>query len=334
MAITYFIVHRVQRLSPSEACHLQLREEPFQLNGKIEEVFRELKQSYLKRLGKQYGRFSDDAGKSPLPALIKEVQEDKISFSSMSRSVMQHVKLVMDSIDIVVEGHLFFAFETLEIGTSMYLFWVHQNQAASLDGELNFGDAVILESSNVAWAARVNLDEWSSGDSQHYLGVISWRGEKEASDALLDVVGFTDKVDTKADTESFLEAVDTYVSLLPEEEMPAVRGKIVDYCLEQDKRGQAVELVDLSRHVNENAADELHKHIQQTTPKLKTQFIPDRAQMRNYVRISGRDELISMSFASGCLGETVVYDADSDCLTIRKIPSALKTRLLKHMRES
>lgn len=334
MAITHFIVHRVQRLSPTDACKLQLREQHFQLNGKIEEVFRELKQSYLKRLGKQYGRFSDDIGKSPLVALTKEFEEDKISFARMTSSVMQHVKLVMDSMDAVVEGHLFFAYEKLEIGTSLYLFWVHQNHAVALDGELTFNDVVVLDTSNVCWAARVNLDEWRSGDSQHYLGVVGWRGERDVSEALLDVLGFTDKVDTKADTESFLGAVDTYVTQLPEDDIPAVRGKIVDYCLEQDKRGQAVALSELSRHVNENAADELHKHIQQHSPQIKTQFIPDRAQMKNYVRISGRDELISMSFASGCLGETVVYDADSDCLTIRKIPSALKSRLLKHMRES
>jgi Nucleoid-associated protein len=51
------------------------------------------------------------------------------------------------------------------------------------------------------------------------------------------------------------------------------------------------------------------------------------------VRISGRDELMSMSFASDCLGETIVYDAETDSLTIRKIPSALKARLMKHLRE-
>jgi len=334
MALTHFIAHRVQRLSPSDSTKLTLRKQDFNLSGKVEEIFRELKQSYLKRLGKQYGRFSDDAGQYPLPNWVTEFREEKISFLSFSEYLLKHLKSLFDSGEFAAEGYFFIGLEQLEVGSSLYCFWVHQNEAAALDGELNFSDARLLDTGNVTWAARVNLDEWQSGGSQHYLGVVSWRGEKEISDALLDVMGFTDKIDTKADTEMFLEAVDKYVEKLPEEEVPVARGKIVEYCLEQDKRGQAVEISELSRHVNESEADQFREHVQQQTPQLKAKFIADRGQVKNYVRISGRDELISMSFASGCLGETVVYDADSDSLTIRKIPSALKSRLMKHLRES
>ncbi|WP_075185395.1 nucleoid-associated protein [Teredinibacter haidensis] len=333
MSLTHFIAHRVQRLSPSESCKLQLRSEPFGLNGKIEEIFRELKQSYLKRLGKQYGRFSEDIGQFPLSSWLTELLEDKMAFASFTENLMKHLNTTFDSGEFALEGHFFIGLETLEVGSSLYCFWVHQNQAAALDGELNFNDVVTLDSGNVAWAARINLEEWQGGNSQHYLGVISWRGEKEISDALLDVLGFTDKVDTKADTEMFLEAVESYVEKLPEEDIPVTRGKIVEYCLEQDKRGQAVELQELSEQLNHSAPKEFQEQVRANKPLLKKQFIADRSQVKNYVRISGRDESISMSFASGCLGETVVYDADSDSLTIRKIPSALKARLMKHLRE-
>jgi len=333
MAVTQFIAHRVLRPIPSEPCQLQYRERVFPLTGKVEEVFRELKQAYLKRLGKHYGRFSEDVGRYPLASWISQYQEEKISFHSLSEHLLKQLKCVLDNTELAVEGHVFVALETLEIGSSLYIFWVHQNQAAALDGELNFNDSLVLDTSNVAWAARVNLDEWNASVSQHYLGVISWRGDKDMSDALLEIIGFTDKVDTKADTETFLEAVDSYVTQFPEEEKPALRGKVVEYCLEQDKRGTAVELDELSRFVNENAADDFREHIEKHSPAIKKKFIADRGQVKNYVRISGRDELISMSFASGCLGETIVYDPESDSLTIRKIPSALKSRLMKHLRE-
>ena len=333
MPVTNFIAHRVQRLSPSENCKIQLRSEEFKLNGKIEEVFRELKQSYLKRLGKQYGRFSEDIGQFPLSSWIKELLEDKVSFVTFTEQLLTQLRSLFDSGEFAVEGHFFVALEKLEIGNSIYCFWAHQNQAAALDGELNFSDVQTLETANVAWAVKINIEEWVSGASQHYLGVIAWRGEKEISDALLDVIGFTDRVDTKADTEVFLEAVESYVGKLSEEEVSPARDKIVEYCLEQDKLGQAVELSELSREVNAVAPNEFYQQLQSHNPKIKKEFIADRGQVKNYVRISGRDELMSMSFASDCLGETIVYDAETDSLTIRKIPSALKARLMKHLRE-
>ncbi|WP_045857460.1 nucleoid-associated protein [Teredinibacter purpureus] len=334
MPLTHFIAHRVQRLSPTEPSHVHCRESVFTLNGKIEEVFRELKQSYLKRLGKQYGRFSEDIGQFPLSSWLRELNEEKIDFARFSELLLKQLKTVFDSGEFALEGHFFIAQEQLEVGSGLYCFWVHQNQVSALDGELNFNDLVMLDTANIAWGVKINLDDWENAHSQHYLGVIAWRGEKEISDALLDVIGFTDKIDTKADTEQFLEAVEQYVEKLPEDEIPVTRNKIVEYCLEQDKRGQAVALTDLSEHMNQTAPKEFQEKMNVFNPEIKQQFIPDRGQVKNYVRISGRDELISMSFASGCLGETVVYDAETDSLTIRKIPSALKSRLMKHMRDA
>lgn len=334
MPLTHIVAHRVRRASPSAPCEIQLRQQPFELNGVVEEAFREMKQAYVKRLGKQFGRFSEDIGQFPMASWLTEYLEDKISFSRLAEYFGGHIKSVCERGEFALEGFVFTALEKLEAGTSLYLFWVHQNQANALDGDLNFDRVTLLDTGNVAWAARVNLDEWLQGNSQHYLGVIGWRGEKEISDALLDVLGFTDKVDARADTELFLEAVESYVGSLPETEVVATRAKVVEYCLEQDKQGKAVELNELSREVNHNAEAAFREHVTRHNPQLKKEFIADRTQVKNYVRISGRDEMISMSFASGCLGESVVYDADNDCLTIRKIPSALKSRLMRHLKTS
>ena len=74
-------------------------------------------------------------------------------------------------------------------------------------------------------------------------------------------------------------------------------------------------------------------YVEAQQPALKREIIPDSSQIRNFVRISGRNELLSMSFASNCLGESVVYDSDADCLTIKSIPSSLKSKLIKHLKE-
>jgi Nucleoid-associated protein len=108
MPLTHFIAHRVQRLSPTEPSHVHCRESVFTLNGKIEEVFRELKQSYLKRLGKQYGRFSEDIGQFPLSSWLRELNEEKIDFARFSELLLKQLKTVFDSGEFALEGLFFY----------------------------------------------------------------------------------------------------------------------------------------------------------------------------------------------------------------------------------
>jgi nucleoid-associated protein len=74
--------------------------------------------------------------------------------------------------------------------------------------------------------------------------------------------------------------------------------------------------------------------VESSKPDLKPDFIPHAGQIRSYVRISGRNDSLSMSFASECLGREIEYDAEKDVLTITNLPPSLKARLIKHLKEA
>jgi nucleoid-associated protein len=79
---------------------------------------------------------------------------------------------------------------------------------------------------------------------------------------------------------------------------------------------------------------EFASFVSTSQPAAKPELIPDTSQLRQFVRLSGRNNQLSMSFASSCLGDTIVYDPETDSLTIKDIPPRLKARLAKWAQES
>jgi nucleoid-associated protein len=129
---------------------------------------------------------------------------------------------------------------------------------------------------------------------------------------------------------------------------------VVDYCLEQNKVGKPVVISELSTQLKENppvrpkkindagentpnetpvSLPEFSDFVASTQPEAKPELITDTSKLRQFVRLSGRNNQLSMSFASSCLGDSIVYDPNTDSLTIKDIPPRLKARLIKLAQE-
>lgn len=334
MTIANAIVHKVTRTHNGASVNINQKNAPLTLNGLSEESLRELKLNFIKKLGKFHGRFSHDYASFPLANWIHEYRKKKISFVSLSQNAIQHFKLEIEKTEAVIDAFVFFVEEHFEHGGELYIYVSHHNQSLYLDSELEFKEALSLDTKNPVLAAKINLSEFENNDAHlNYLSLHPWRGEKEISDAFSAFVGFSDKADIKEDTEKFIDAIESYSQTLPEDQAIATRENVVNYCIDQDKRGNKVVIDDIAAELDDHDAQNFVTHIRNHTPDLKPELIPDRQQLKQYIRISGRNELLSMSFDSKCLGESIVYDADSDELTITQIPSALKTRLLRHLQK-
>lgn len=333
MAITRIITHKIQKLSPSEEAKLQLAEEESTVDGKLEECARELKLAFIAKQGKLYGRFSSDTGDHPLSSIMGEMIEKKLSFVSFSHTAMKYLKSEIDKTEDPVEAHVFFVEEFLEGSEVLYIFVVHHSAGVCLDGELQLMDSQYLDTKGVKLAARVNLREWQGEDNRlNYLSVLPWRGEKNISDAFVFFTGFTDKVDVKAETEAFLDIVTEYTGDQPEEVAQETKANIVSYCLEQHKQGRPVVIEELSSQVNAESKKEFEAYVHKRQESPKKEIIPDAGQLKQFVRISGRNESLSMSFSAKCLGESIIYNETDDTLVIQNLPKSLKNRLVKHLK--
>ncbi len=363
MPLSHIIAHRIQRTTPSEAATLTLRDKVWDFDGKIEECFRELKHSMIKRLGKEYGRFSDDSTSHPFSRWLQEYTETKLSFESMSQKAMGHLKSELDKTEEVIDCFVFFAHESQEAADYVHIFFAQHSSGQFIDGEVELSNSLYLETNDVRLGAKINLSDWQSGDGHreaNTLSLLRWRGEKELSDVFLNFIGFANKIDVRAETEEFLNAVSDYTKDLPEDVAHYTKKQVVNYCIEQDKMGKPVVMTELSQELKDNPAPrtstvstdkdtgetieippkpmkplpEFAGFVSDNVPTAKPKLIPDQSQLKQFVRLSGRNNQLSMSFASSCLGDSIVYDEKTDSLIIKDIPSRLKAHLTKHLQNN
>ena len=337
MALASIIAHRIFRHLPGENINIQLLEQALPTSGKLEELVYELKSQFIRKGGKSYGRFTADLGESPVPALLQDYRKERIGFASFTHKALQQLQQALEASESHLDAYAFFVEEHIEAGQYLYVYLLEHQSGLYFDGELNLDDSRHIDTSGFTLAAKINLSDWDAGDSTTYLTLARSRGDKDIADAFTQFVGFSDKQDVKSDTAEFLQLVDNFSQTLDEPTAKITRSKIVDYCLEQNKAGKAVAISELSQNlaneIKSYAPEQFVRHLESQKPELKAEFIPHAGQLRSYVRISGRNESLSMSFASDCLGREIEYDADQDVLTIRNLPSALKARLIKHLKE-
>lgn len=338
MAISAIIAHRIYRHSPNSAFDLQLRSEMFASSGKLDELAYQLKAQFIRKGGKSYGRFSDEIGEFPLPAWLKDCREERLGFLSFTHKAMQQLQQVLEQAESLLDAYVFFVEEKLEVGDTLHIYLIEHLSGLYLDGDLAMDDSLYLDTSGFNLAAKIQLQDWVDGDSNTYLTLIRSRTDKDISEAFAQFIAFTDKQDIKQETAEFLKVVDDFSQTLDEATAKITRSKVVNYCLEQNKAGKAVTIADLSQNLAEEVKsyepERFVRYVENSKPDIKAEFIPHAGQIRSYVRISGRSDNLSMSFASDCLGREIEYDADQDVLTIRNLPPSLKARLIKHLKES
>lgn len=338
MALASITSHHIFRNSPGGKVETQLRAEVFNSSGKLEELIYELKTNFVRKSGKSYGRFSNETAEFPFSAWLREYREDRLSFNSFTHKAIHHLKSELEKTECLLDAYIFFAEENIEAGHYLYVFMVEHMSGLYLDADIELDDSRYLDTTHFTLAAKINLSDWDAGDSVTYLTLLRARGDKDVSDAFANLTGFSDKHDIKSDTSEFLKIVDHYSNALDEQTARATRTKVVGYCLEQNKAGKPVVISELSSSLSNelktNEPEHFSRFVETRQPEKKAEFIADTSQIRNYIRISGRNDSLSMSFASECLGKEIVYDADQDELTIKNIPPALKARLLKHLKAS
>lgn len=338
MALASIITHQIYRHAPGGAVETHLRTDAFNSSGKLEELIYELKTSFIRKSGKSYGRFSSETAEFPVSAWLQEYRAGRLGYASFTQKAMQHFKLELEKTDSLLDTYIVFAEENIEAGYYLYVFALEHLSGLYLDANIELDDSRFLDTAGFTLAAKIDLSDWEAGDSATYLTLLRGRADKEVSDAFAKLIGFSDKYDIKTDTAEFLQIVDHYSDTLDEPTARLARTKVVDYCLEQNKSGKAVVIKELSDTLSSELKTQEPEHfsrfVASKQPEKKSEFIPDSSQIRNYIRISGRNDSLSMSFASECLGKEIIYDVEQDLLTIKNIPPALKAKLIKHLKNN
>jgi nucleoid-associated protein len=330
MSLTNCIIHHIERPAPGNDVAIATREQENNSVSAAHSLFEQLKQSFQRSSQKQYGHFDRELSDNPLPQWVKEQQSNKASFASISLRMMEHLQQLMGNNDEVFSSHILFALENVLEQDVMYIFWINHIDANHIDASLDVASARFVDPSKLQYAAKIYITEWLEQDSQKYLALLSARGNKTLSDSLIAFVGYANGIDIVEETSEFLGILDQYTESLPEEKTTEYKGRILDYCVEQDKHGRPVVFDEISTQLDESSPKQFSDFVSEKQQTPKAEIYTDRSSLKRYVRYFGRDKDMSISFSADRFGEDIIYDPQSGSLTIKRIPKSLRQQLLKN----
>ena len=146
---------------------------------------------------------------------------------------------------------------------------------------------------------------------------------------------------------------------MPEEQAFEYKSKVVDYCIEQDLRGEPVVFEELENHLasetNTKPAEAFSHYVIEkkkerrkqplpanATPEeliaagaptadvadaVKAELIPDRKKLKGFIRFSGKNKDLSLSFSAALLGKDIEFNPANKSLLIHKVPESFLKQL-------
>ena len=317
MPIAHFIAHQIERTQGSEPCKVIYRDNDINLDDTATELLNEIKHVFSTKTAKRYGQFNAELGENPVPAWLKDFRKEQMPFTSFSKKMAEHFSVMLNQTEEPFHGHLLFWLEDAADSEWLYVAQVQHQVGLLINSQLEISKTEYADLSHVGFSCRINLTHWEQQLSEKYLTVSKNRGDRALLQLLLDWIGFTDTVNATADTNEFLNIVEAYAENLPQEDSSQYKEKVIEYCMDQDKMGEPVVYKELSYYLDEHQPEQFEKFVQQQQEQPKQELIPDKAQLRKYVRFSGRSKEMSIQFAASMLGMgcTLMLKKSNWCLS-------------------
>lgn len=333
MPVSEFIAHQIDRHNGAEPASVSFRDDLMTIDDHATQLLNELKQVFATRTAKRYGRFDPERGDNPFPGWLRDLLGQQLPFSSFSRKLTEHVVTLLDAVDVPFAGHLLCWRDDSADAQWLYLVHLQHQTGLVINNRLEISETAYADLAHAGFSARINLTHWADALSDKYLTVSRNRGDRFLQDIFLQWLGFTDTVNVKADTSEFLNIVEAYAEQLPEEKSKEYKNRVVDFCMEQDKSGEPVVYKELSFYLDEAEPERFESFVREHQEQPREELIPDKTQLRKYVRFSGRSKDLSVQFAAELLGQQVEFDPVNETLLIRGLPKPLLQQLKRHRKD-
>lgn len=333
MSITHAITHHLRR-QPDSPAQLTLRQQELDDDNANLALLDRLKSSFLARLQRQHGSFASEGEPALLTQSLEHYLETPAHFIELSTQVMKGLERIFNEHAIVMNVHALFFIEQQFDNHLFYLFLAHQSELLAISDTLEVMPSYALDTGPSLFGIKVDLAEWKHRQNYAYLSLLAPRGNQALSDAFQQLCGFGQGIDKRASTRSFLSGIEAFARELPEDSANDYRAQVVDYCLDQDSLDRPVSIRDLADNLDGIDSERFRQTLTQHGAEDAEPLMMDRRSLRQYIKFNGRERDLAISFSSHQLNRRVLYDPDSDTLTIRGLPKSLQAQLLAHLKQS
>jgi nucleoid-associated protein len=318
MSIDHALVHRLCAGQP-------LRSRSLPLDAVSAELLDQLKSAFFSRLDRAHGSFADEAEAPLLQRSLQPLLQDGAGFAEQIRQLAQALLETLDAASDY-RGYLFCFVERSSEHHAAYLFLLQAKSRPTLDGELGLSQCAGLDFGQGLSGIKVDIREWQRDQHYAYLSCRPPKGVPALSEGFAQLTGFSEGIDKREETQAFLDVVEQFGRELPADGIDDYRRQVVDYCLQQERTDQPLQVRDLADQITDVDSAAFADALPQDDPVWL-----DRRSLQRYLRFSGRERDLSISFSSAQLNRRVRYDAASDTLSISGLPAALRQQLLHHL---
>lgn len=358
MPITHFATHHISKQTNKPSAIVEQATEEVDISDEnYQQLFNKIKQIYIQRAGKRYGRFNSE--NLQMKGLTLTFLRDKQSFISWSQKVTQLLSEQLDNTELEIDGYILFATDQLADSDKIYIAHMREKIDFSISSEGSLQQSNVIDFSNTGFVLMLDqqgvLENDQDGENNEFFTFSYGRHDKPLQNQFTEALGFTDTVDTEQETQEFLSIVDKYTEQFSQqghdEKAQQTRSQVIEYCIEQDKAGEPVAFKDISSQLDEQAPTKFQEFVAEQRAEArkqphyvgdanddsepntpissaeKSEFIADRKSLKNYVRYSGRNKDLTISFAAASLGQDVDFDRTNNSLVLKNLPANLLNQL-------
>lgn len=330
MNLSNVILHQLTKNDQDELI-VNFRSESLENDVFSQDLVSELHRVFNAKAGKGFGSFKSD---SNFNHWLQEVRQGKLNFYDFSQNCASRLKDELVKYPFSDEGILVLA-EYQSLATDyLFIALLPSNQSLKVTEGLNIGATDYLDISKMDIAARIDLSTLETdAESNRYLSYIKGRVGRKVADFFLDFLQAEIGLDSKQQNLVLMQAVDDFCAdaQLDREETSSYKKQVFDYCSEQIKANEEVEVRELSGELP--ASDDGTSFLDYTEQRgyeLEESFPADRTAVRKLTKYVGAGGGLSINFDSMLLGERIFYDPETDTLTIKGTPPNLKDQLVRN----
>lgn len=308
------------------------REGELPISPSIEAFLTKIHSTYQSKTNKAFASFPSDTDRPQVfQRALEQETAGELDFVTFSQTAVDCLVAELQKQDFAEQGILLISKYSWTASDYLLIALLQNNESVSVNENLELTTSQHLETSKIQLVTRIDLTLLArSPESNRYLSFIKGRVGRQVSDFFLDFMGAQEGFDAKVQNQVLMKAVEEFCDkeALPVEKKQEVREVAFDYCKEQLKQGQDIELSTLSEQLQESPKLEgsFYDFVSEDY-QLEQNFPADRSVMRKLTKYVGQGGGVSISFDQKHLGDRIEYDADSDTLTIKGIPPNLREQL-------
>ncbi len=310
------------------SCHT--RDQELALSPAVEELVSELHASYQSKAGKGYGYFSNEEERSTeFQDALKSVLAQEQDFVAFSKTASNLLADEVSKYDFAEEGVLLLVKYNWVASDYLLVVLLSNRDTVSVNENLEINASRHLDLGKVQLAASIDLTKWErEPDNNRYISFVKGRAGRKVADFFLDFLGCAQGLDAKVQNQGLMQAVDEYCTKTQMEpvEKQEYRESVYNYCSDQIEQGEDIDVKELSGQVPQLDEGSFYDFVAQDF-ELEEAFPGDKSAIRKLTKYVGSGGGLSISFDQKHLGERVMYDPDTDTLTIKGIPPNLRDQL-------